>query len=135
MHPSPPSSTYLQSAHFILHPALCKTLNVTRTKILHLIGKFPKFRLMKLKLFILSENWHIWYIGGTDSKSRLRFLKFWSQNPVLGKYGLKKSKLSLSLGNWHKWYLENADPYSKISFLDFPTQSLFLGKFGPKKSE
>ena len=44
------------------------------------LANFPKFRPKKQKLSILTENWHKWYIGGVDSKSRLRFLKFGSQN-------------------------------------------------------
>ena len=40
----PPSSIHLRPAHFSLHPALCNTLNNIWTKILHVIGQFPKFR-------------------------------------------------------------------------------------------
>ena len=54
----------------ILHPAICNTLNVIRTKILHVIGQLHQ------KFKVLTENWQTWYIGGADSKSRLRFLKF-----------------------------------------------------------
>ena len=38
------------------------------------------------KLSILTENWHTWYIGGFDSESRLRLLKFRPQNLFLGKF-------------------------------------------------
>ena len=41
-HPSPPSSIHLHPTHFSLLPALCNTLNVIRTKILHVIGQFPQ---------------------------------------------------------------------------------------------
>ena len=41
------------------------------------------------KLSVLPENWHSWYIGGADSKSRLRTSKFRSQNSFLGKFGPK----------------------------------------------
>ena len=34
-----------------------------------------------------------WSLGGADTKSRLRFLKFRPQNPFFGKFRLKKSKL------------------------------------------
>ena len=37
---------------------------------------------------ILTENWHTCYIGGADSKSRLRFLKLWPQNSLLDKFAL-----------------------------------------------
>ena len=48
------------------------------------MGKFgPK----KSKLFVLTENWHIWYNGSADFESGLRFLKFQPQNPFLGKFG------------------------------------------------
>ena len=40
----PPSSTHLHPAHFRLHPALCNTLKNIWTKILRVIGHFPKFR-------------------------------------------------------------------------------------------
>ena len=32
LHPPPPCSIHLHSAHFSLHPALCNTLNAIRTK-------------------------------------------------------------------------------------------------------
>ena len=35
-----PSSIHLHLAHFSLHPALCKNLNVIRTKTSHVIGQF-----------------------------------------------------------------------------------------------
>ena len=47
LHPARPSSIHLHAAHFdlhlahlSLHPALCNTLNVIRTKLLHVIGQF-----------------------------------------------------------------------------------------------
>ena len=40
-------------------------------------------------LSILTDNWHIWYLGGADSKSGLRLLKFWPQNPFWRKCGPK----------------------------------------------
>ena len=40
---------------------------------------------------ILNENWHTWYLGGADSESGLRSLKFRAQNPFLDKFGPKKS--------------------------------------------
>ena len=93
LHPPPPSSTqlyppppslfqprlssiHLHMALFSLHSALCNTLNNISTRILPVIGQFPQIQAEKIKLFILAENWHTWYIGGVDSKSKLRFLKF-----------------------------------------------------------
>ena len=94
-HPAPSTSTQLHPGHFSLHSALCNTLNIIRTKILHVIGNFPKFRRKNSKLSIFNGNWCMWYLGGADSKSRLRFLKFWPQNSFLGKFWPKKSKLSV----------------------------------------
>ena len=54
-----------------------------------------------------------------DSKSRLRFLKFWPQNPFLGKFGPKNSKLLVLSENWYTWHLNDADSYFSISFLNF----------------
>ena len=53
------------------------------------MGNFPKFRWKNSKLSVLPENWHTWYLGGADSKSTLRFLKFRLQNTFLGKFGPK----------------------------------------------
>ena len=89
LQPPPPSSIHLHPVHFSLHLALCNTLNVIRTKMSHELGNFPKFRSKNLKLTILTENWHIWYIRGADSEPRPRFLKFRAQNPFLGKFGAK----------------------------------------------
>ena len=41
---------HLHQAHFSLHPALCNTLNVIRTKILHIIGQFPQIQVEKFKV-------------------------------------------------------------------------------------
>ena len=40
----------------------------------------------------MTESWLIWYLGGVDSESRFRFLKFRPQNPFSGKFGPKKTK-------------------------------------------
>ena len=74
----------------------------------------------------------MWYIGGDDFESRLKFLKFQPQNSFLGKFGPEKVKLSLLLENWHKWYLEDADSYFNISFLDFLPKIHFWGNLGQK---
>ena len=78
---------------------------------------------------ILNENWHTWYIGGVDSKSRLRFLKFRPQKPFFGKFGPKNSKLSVLSENWCTQYLKDADSESRLRFLKFQPQNPFLGKF------
>ena len=88
LHPPPPSSFQppLSSIHH--HPAVCNTLSNIWTKILYIIGQIlDKFRPKYWKLFILTENQHTWYVGGVDSESKIGFLKFWLQNPFLGKFG------------------------------------------------
>ena len=115
LHPAPSRSIHLHPAHFSLHSALCNTLN----NIIRNWAIFPNLGRKIRKLSILIENWHTWYIGGVDSESRLRFLKFGSQNLFLGKFGPKNSKLSILSENWYTWYLKDADSYSNISFLNF----------------
>ena len=111
----------------------------------------------------MTENWHTWYLGGADSKSRLRFLKFQPQNPFVGifgpkiqncpfcpdldfwnldpkihflcKFGPKNSKLSILSENWYTWYLKDADSYSNISFLNFKSLFPFWANLGQKKSK
>ena len=97
------------------------------------MGNFPKFRPKNQKLSILTENWHTWYIGGFDSESRLRFLKFRPQNPFLGKCGPKKSKLFVGKHGIHgilEVQILNPD-------LDFWNSypKIHMGKFGSKKSK
>ena len=105
---APSNPARLHPAHFSLLPALCKTLNVIRTKIQHVIGQFPKIQAKKL-----------WYLGGVDSECRLIFLEIELQNLFLGKFSTKKSNLFVLPENWHTWHLEDADSYSDISFLNF----------------
>ena len=47
----------------------------------------------KMKLSVLPENWQTWYLGRAYSESGVRFSKFRSQNPFLGKFGPKKHPL------------------------------------------
>ena len=65
-----PAHFNLHPAHSSLQPALCITLNVIRTNISHAV------RLRNSKLSILTEKWHTWSLGGADSKSAQRLLKF-----------------------------------------------------------
>ena len=124
-HPPPPnsfqpspSSIQLHPAHLSFHPVLSTLLE---PKYCMYLDNFPKFRPENWKLYILTENSHITYLGGADSESGLRFLKFRPQNSFLGKFGPKKSKLYVLPENWHTWYLEYVDSYSNISFLNFKT--------------
>ena len=84
---------------------------------------------------VLPENWHIRYLGGVDSASRLSFSKFRLQNPFLGKFRSKNSKLSVLPENWHSWYIRGADSESRLRTSKFRPQNPFLGKFGSKKSK
>ena len=152
MHPPPPSSTQLHPlplswfqplpssihfhlAHLSLHPALCNTLNVIRTKTSYVIGQFPQIQSKNLKLSVLPENWQSRYIRGADFESRLRILKFQPQNPFLRKFGLKKSKLLVLPESWHTRYLGRTDSASGLGFSKFWPQNSFLSKFGSKKSK
>ena len=133
LHPAPPSSIHLHRAHFNLDPAPSTStqlisastqLSATPPSIFEpeyrkYLENFPKFRPKNSKLSILTQNWYTWFLGGVDSESRLRFLKFRPQNPFLGNLLPKKSKLFVLLENWYTWYLMDVDSYSNISFLDF----------------
>ena len=161
LHPPPRSSIYLHPSHFNLRPAPSNStqvisvfpqLSATPSTIFEpkyrtQLCNFPNFRPKYPKLSILTENWVTWYLGGADSKSRLRFLKLQPQNPFVGifgpkiqncpscpdldfwnfdpkihflcKFGPKNSKLSILSENWYTWYLKDADSYSNISFLNF----------------
>ena len=123
-HRHPPPSTSIQ-------------LSATPTTLLEpkyrtQLDNFPKFRPKNLKLSILTENWHTWYMGSADSESRLRFLKFRPQNSFLSKFGPKKSMLSFLLENWYKWYLEDADSYSDTNFLNFQPKIHFWANLDKK---
>ena len=108
LHLAPPNSTHIHlppstSAQLILATTKLSAIPLTllQPKCRMQLGNFPKFRPKTPKLFVLTENWQIYYLGGVDSGSRLRFLKFLPQNPFFCKFGLKKSKLSLLAENWH----------------------------------
>ena len=126
-----PSSTQLHPAHFSLHPVLCNTLNENITGNCAIYPNLGH----KQKLSILIKNWHTWYIGGVNSESWLRLLKFWPQNPYSGKFGPKNSKLSGLSENWCTQYLKDADSKSRLRVLNFWLQNPFLDKFGSKKSK
>ena len=130
LHPPPPNSSQPPPSSIHFHPApstftqlisastqLSATFStIFEPKYCTWLGDFPKFGPQDSKLSILTKNGHSWYLGSTDSESRLRFSKFQPQNPFLGKFGSKKSKLFVLLENWHTWYLKDTDSYSNISF-------------------
>ena len=81
-------------------------------------------------MFVSTENWRTWYLGGADFGSRVRFSKFSLQNSFLDKFGLKKSKL------FFVWKLTGgANSESELRFLKFQPQNSFLSKFGWRKSK
>ena len=90
-HSAPPSPIYLHPAHFNLLPAPCNTLDVIRTNIIcnwtisQNLGRNTQSCPLEL-------NWQSWYLEDADCESGLKFLKFWSQNSFLGKFGQKKVK-------------------------------------------
>ena len=94
LHPAPSTSSQLISASTLLSAT---PSTIFEPKYHTWLGNFPKFRLKHSKLSILSENWLTRYVGGADSESRLRFLKFRPQNPFLGKFGLKMSNCPFCL--------------------------------------
>ena len=84
LHPPPPnsfqpspSSIQLHPAHLSFHPVLSTLLE---PKYCTYLDNFPKFRPENWKLYILTENWHITYLGGADSKFGLRF---WNSGPKI----------------------------------------------------
>ena len=84
-----PGHFNVHTAHLSLHPALCNSLNVIRTLILHISGILLKFSLKNSKLSLLTENWSVRKLGGSDSKSRLSCLKFWPQKSIFWQICLK----------------------------------------------
>lgn len=103
LHLPPPTSIHL-------HPALCNTLNNISTKILLVIGQFPKFRPENSKLARI-VSWKWWFLIQLD---------FWNSNPInlfLGTFVLKL--LSVLSQYWHAWYFRAADSESGHRFSKF----------------
>ena len=91
VHPPPPRSIHLHRApptytqlhplllsSFNLKPSLCNTFNVIRTKILHVIRQFPKFR-PKSCSFWLKVGMH----SILEVMIRNPDIKFWSSGPKI----------------------------------------------------
>ena len=104
LHPAPPSSIHLRPVHFILHPALCNTVNNIWTKILHLIGQFP----------------------------RIRFLKFRPQNPFLGKFGPKIQRCPFCLNIGTHSISRMLIPNPDLDIWNFDPKTHFWANFGQK---
>ena len=114
-----PTSIHLHPAHFSLTPAFCNTLKIIRTKVFHVIGQFLQIQTEKFKVVRFSWKLAHMHVGGADSNSELRFLKFWPQSSFLGNLGLKKLKLFVLPENWHLWYLGRSDSKSGVRFSKF----------------
>ena len=115
-----PRSIHLHPAHLNLHPALCNTLNVIRTKILDIIWQFSKISANKFRVVHFDKK--IGTYGILVVLIPNLVLKFWNSDPkiqYLGKFGPENSKLTVLSKNAHIWYLEDPDSYSNISFLNF----------------
>ena len=87
LHPAPSTSTQLHPTHFSLHPALCNTLDVIRTKVSHVIGQFPQTYAEKLKA--VHFNW------------KLAHMVYWRRW-----YGIQTFKLA-QMVSWGCWFLFN----------------------------
>ena len=95
LHLPPPSSTHLRPAHISLKPALCKTINVIVTKILHLIWQFPQFRPKKI------SKLSVWLKIGTHGILEVQIpnpdLGFWNSDSRIEKSNLgRKSQSSVT---------------------------------------
>ena len=98
----------------------------------HYYSQFPtlnpfldKFGLKNSNFFILTENWHTWYVEDADSYSGNSFL---IANPksIFGQIWAEKVKAvcfawKLAHTHMHTQYLEDVDSYFDISFLKFQT--------------
>ena len=81
---SPPPSSFKPPPSSLQHPQRYKNQNIARNRAI------SQIEAENSKLPVLPENWHSWYIGGADSKSRLRISKFRPQNLFFGNFRPKK---------------------------------------------
>ena len=122
-----PSSIHLHAAHLSLHPSLCNTINVIRTKISHVFGQFSEIWADRKNcaggiLVVLIPNLD---------------LNFWNSDPkiqYLGKFGPKNYKLSALLKDWHTCIWRMLILIATLVFR-IATLNPFLGKFGSKNSK
>ena len=119
-HPAPSTSIQLISTSTQLHPPPSSSFQPPPSSLQHpqqyLNQNIARNWAISPNLGRKIKSWHTWYIGGVDSESRLRFLKFRPQNPFLGKFVSKNSKLSLISENWYTYYLKDANSESKLKF-------------------
>ena len=81
---------------------------------------------------ILTENWHTWYFGGVDSKSRFRFwnsdhkIHFWAN------LGLKSQSCLFCLKIGPQSISRMPIPNPDLNFWNFDLKIHFWSNFGPK---
>ena len=118
-----------------LHPALCNTLNVIRTKMLHVIEQFPPNLGRKIQscLFWLKIGTH----GILEVLIPKPGLNFWNSDPKINFWanlGRKSKKCSFYLKiSTHG--IPRMLIFIPTLFSKFPTLNPFLGEFGPKNSK
>ena len=130
MHSPPPSSIHLHSAYFRLHPAPCNSLNVIRTKILHVIGQFPQIYTKKIQSYL--SRLKIGTHGNLQALIPNLDLDFQNSDPKIHfwpSWGQKSQFCPLAwtlahIISWKCWF----QIWSKN--FEIPTPN--LGKFGPK---
>ena len=135
----PPSSTHLHSAPSTSIQLISASTQLSATPATLLepkywmwLGNFSTFRPKNSKLSVLTENWHTWYLGGANSKSGLRFLKFRPPKSLFGK--IWANKVSVVPFNWKLAHVVSwdGDSYSNISFLNFQPCIRFWTNLGWK---
>ena len=99
----------------------------------HYFSQFPilnhflnKFGSKNSKLFILTKNWHTWYVKDADSYSDNIFLNCKPKIHFWANFGWKSQSCLFCLkisthADTHTQYLEDVDSYFDISFLQFQT--------------
>ena len=110
----------------------------------HYFSQFPtlnpfldKFGSKNSKLFILTKNWHTWYIRDADSYSDNIFFELPTLISSLSKFGLKKSKLFVLSENWHtRTYTHSISKMliliSILVFSNFKPKSIFWTNLSQK---
>ena len=80
----------------------------------------------------MPKYWHLWYIGGADSESRLRILKFRPQNPFWANLGRKIKSCPFYLKIGTHGILEVLIPNPGLEFGNLDPKILFWANLGRK---
>ena len=81
---------------------------------------------------ILTEKWHWRYLWGVRSESRLRFLKFGSQNPFFGKFGPKIQSCPFCMKIGARSISRILIPNPDLDFWNVDPKIHFWANLGPK---